>query len=232
MSVGRVPGRCECAGDGVYIGSSAIYSDGWNLIVHSAGGGALYVQNSAGTAEPVVASQFVAPAGNGVNIGGSYYYGDGTNSAVRQPGTFYVQNQAGSGAANLDAATISAESTLQVHGVASKGAGCSPNGSIAQDGTGAPLFCVNGAWASVSGGSGPYNNELYAINTGYGGCYTLPGYGTWAVVINSIQYWNPSGTSGAGPTIAQGVYGGGTQFCAPANGTNLTQLLGSAWRIS
>ena len=131
-------------GNDVFFGSSALYSDGANTVIRS-NGGALYVQDYSGNNKTVVAGQLVTPAGNGVQIGSSYYYGDGTNSAIRQNGTLYVQNQAGTGAANVDL------NYLHVAGTASVGAGCSQNGLIAQDGTGSPLFCINGSWQRLSG---------------------------------------------------------------------------------
>lgn len=36
-----------------------------------------------------------------LQIGSSYYYGDASNAAVRTPGGFYIQNQTGSGAADI-----------------------------------------------------------------------------------------------------------------------------------
>lgn len=218
-------------GNDVFFGSSALYSDGWNTVIRNTGG-ALYVQNFSGTAEPVVASQFIAPAGNGVQIGSSYYYGDSWNSAIRQNGTLYVQNQAGSGAANVDANRLTAEEYVQVNGWAAVGWGCSPSGLLGQDGSGKVLNCVNGVWQNLGGGSGPYNGEMYGVSTGYGGCYTLPPYGQWAVYIGSISYWPPSGTSGAGGVYASGVYSGGAGWCAQKNGGSMDQLMGYAWRIS
>jgi type II secretory pathway pseudopilin PulG len=132
------------AGGALFTGTSAIYSDGWNTIVRNAGG-ALYVYGNDGNLKPTVTAQVVTPAGNGVQVGGSYYYGDGTNSAIRQNGTLYVQNQAGTGAANVDL------NYLHVAGYANVGWGCAPNGMQAQDGSGAPLFCINGVWQQVSG---------------------------------------------------------------------------------
>lgn len=38
---------------------------------------------------------------------------------------------------------------LQVYGVASAGWGCGPNGLQGRDGSGSPLFCVNGVWTSA-----------------------------------------------------------------------------------
>ena len=137
-------------GNDVYFGSSALYSDGWNTVIRNTGG-ALYVQNFSGAALPIVTSQVVTPAGNGVQVGSSYFYGDGSNSAVRQNGTLYVQNQAGSGAANLDANWLTAEGYVQTNGYASAGAGCGPNGLMARDASG-PLFCVNGVWTSPNSG--------------------------------------------------------------------------------
>jgi type II secretory pathway pseudopilin PulG len=131
-------------GNDIFFGSSALYSDGWNAVVRTAGG-AVYAQNMGGGAVPVVASQLVTPQGNGVQIGSSYYYGDGTNSAIRQNGQLYVQNQAGTGPANVDL------NYVHINGTANVGWGCAPNGMQAQDGSGAPLFCVNGSWQQPSG---------------------------------------------------------------------------------
>jgi type II secretory pathway pseudopilin PulG len=137
-------------GDSVFFGTSSLYSDGWNTVIHNRSG-ALYVQDANGNANPVVASQLVTPGGNGVQIGNSFYYGDGTNSAIRQNGALFIQNQAGTGAASLDAGRVTAEEYLQVNGFANAGSGCAPNGLIGQNGAGSPLFCVNGVW--VAGGS-------------------------------------------------------------------------------
>jgi type II secretory pathway pseudopilin PulG len=131
-------------GNDVFFGSSALYSDGWNAVVRTAGG-ALYAQNMGGGAVPIVASQLVTPQGNGVQIGSSFYYGDGTNSAIRQNGQLFVQNQAGTGPANVDL------NYVHINGTAGVGGGCAPNGMQAQDGSGAPLFCVNGVWQQPSG---------------------------------------------------------------------------------
>lgn len=164
-SSGAVTGTTLTAtatGNDVFFGSSALYSDGSNTVVRN-NGGALYAQDYSGNLKPVVSSQLVTPAGNGVQVGSSYYYGDGSNSAIRQNGGLYVQNQAGTGAANLDANSITAEGYMQVNGVASAGAGCAPNGLMGQNGSGSPLFCVNGVWKSVGG-----NNYTWVMaqNTG------------------------------------------------------------------
>lgn len=51
----------------------------------------------------VAANAVVTNAGNGVQIGNSYFYGDGANTAIRQNGTLFVQQQNGSGNANVSA---------------------------------------------------------------------------------------------------------------------------------
>jgi type II secretory pathway pseudopilin PulG len=132
----------------VFFGSSALYSDGWNTVIRNANG-ALYVENFAGALQPTVTSQVVTPAGNGIQVGSSLFYGDNTNSAVRQNGTLYVQNGAGTGAASVDAARVTAEEYVQVNGAANVGWGCIPNGLMGRDGSGAPLFCVNGVWQAT-----------------------------------------------------------------------------------
>jgi competence protein ComGC len=92
----------------------------------------------------VTANNVVTASGNGVQVGSAYLYGDATNSAIRQNGSFSVQNAAGTAAAdiNVNHANIAA--------VATAGTACSPNGSIAQDGTGLLLSCQSGSWARTS----------------------------------------------------------------------------------
>jgi hypothetical protein len=47
------------------------------------------------------ALQVQTASGNGIQVGSSYYYGDGSNSAIRQNGALYIQNQAGTAAADI-----------------------------------------------------------------------------------------------------------------------------------
>lgn len=60
-------------------------------------------------------------------------------------------------ATDVNATTVSAltvnASTVVINAVATANANCSPSGRIAKDSTGAPLFCVNGKWASSSSSS-------------------------------------------------------------------------------
>lgn len=78
-------------------------------------------------------------------VGSSYFYGDSANSAIRQNGALYVQNQAGSAYADAYLGRVN------INTVGTVGAACSPNGSLAQDGTGAPLACQSGVWGKVGG---------------------------------------------------------------------------------
>ena len=99
---------------------------------------------------------------NGMNgslqIGSNFLYGDSSNMAVRTPGGFYIQNQNGSAAANInDIQNIHASGQLQsgydialgtANGLAIINNGCAPNGAIAANanGSGQILACQSGAW--------------------------------------------------------------------------------------
>lgn len=47
------------------------------------------------------AQQVQTAAGNGIQVGSSYIYGDGANSAIKQNGALYIQNAAGTAAADI-----------------------------------------------------------------------------------------------------------------------------------
>jgi hypothetical protein len=57
--------------------------------------------NNINSAGQVNANTVVTAAGNGVQVGNSYYYGDSANSAIRQNGALYIQNVAGTAAADI-----------------------------------------------------------------------------------------------------------------------------------
>jgi hypothetical protein len=88
------------------------------------------------------------------------------------PTTLYIQNQAGTGAANIDAAQVTAESYLAVDGYAAAGAGCGQNGLIGQDGSGRLLSCVNGVWTAAGGSSG--TNNYVSEDFTNGGVFWIP----------------------------------------------------------
>lgn len=104
-------------------------SSGWSAYVRRDGSlpmeGHLNFKGTDGTlhnidnAATVNAQNVVTAAGNGVQIGSSFLYGDGTNSAIRQSGALYVQNQAGTGNADIggvgnirSSGTVSAQSVV------------------------------------------------------------------------------------------------------------------------
>ncbi|MDN0082471.1 shufflon system plasmid conjugative transfer pilus tip adhesin PilV [Crenobacter sp. SG2305] len=93
----------------------------------------------------ITANTVTTAAGNGVQVGSSYLYGDAANSALRQNGALYVQNKAGTAAADINVGRAN------IGTVATANTGCGPNGSIAQDGSGAPLYCVWGVWKGSAG---------------------------------------------------------------------------------
>ncbi|MBJ9686542.1 shufflon system plasmid conjugative transfer pilus tip adhesin PilV [Burkholderia vietnamiensis] len=139
--------------------------------------------NNLNNAATVNAQKVVAPAGNNVQVGNSSYYGDGANSAIRQNGALYVQNAAGTAAADVNTASVNASANVnasldvnasrdvnaggsvtsgsrlyvneyvQVNGWATEGGACAPNGLIAKSGNG-PLFCQSGLWTALGSGLG------------------------------------------------------------------------------
>lgn len=57
--------------------------------------------NNINNAATVNAQKVVTPAGNSVQVGNSFVYGDTVNSAIRQSGALYIQNVAGTAAADI-----------------------------------------------------------------------------------------------------------------------------------
>ncbi|WP_157721074.1 hypothetical protein [Burkholderia ubonensis] len=171
------------AGNGVQIGGSLLYGDGSNSAIRQ--NGALYVQNAAGNAAAdinvgnanasgsVNASGNVNAAGNanasldlvaGRNVWASN--GAVTASWLHSTGSVQIDSSAQvNGSANVNG-TISSGSRLysneyvQVNGWAAQGASCSPNGLIANSGSG-PLFCQSGVWKSP--GEFPVNTLCASI---------------------------------------------------------------------
>ncbi|VVE18937.1 shufflon system plasmid conjugative transfer pilus tip adhesin PilV [Pandoraea cepalis] len=154
------------------------------------------------------AQQIQLAAGNGVQVGSTYYYGDGFNSAIRQNGTLYIQNQAGTATASLNAGNITANGDayatgamqsggrmttgeyLQVNGYASAGSWCPSNGLVGRDGTGLLLFCRSGVWTAAGGGG---SAVAYCKSTSCG--ITLPSGGTWD--ISGVSYAQQAAWNGA-----------------------------------
>jgi hypothetical protein len=167
--------------------------------------------------------QLQTAAGNGVQIGSSYYYGDGANSAIRQDGALFIQNRAGTGAADI----------AQVGNISSSGS-VSAAGNVVAGGTvqGGFLYStgslqVNGS-AQVNGNvnvngtvQGGYVNSTGNVNAqGYvtvqGGA--SPGGGCGGAAIGS----GPSGTLLCESGVwSQGgsKFGGAYSYVYPLNGS-------------
>jgi len=99
----------------------------------------------------VTANSLTLPVGNNLNIGGgAIYYGDATNAAVRTNGALYVQNEAGSAAANVNMAALGATT-----------ASLSTNGGALTIGTGGVNFYGDqNSSAAIRGNNGLYVQDL------------------------------------------------------------------------
>ncbi|MHB1494143.1 MAG: shufflon system plasmid conjugative transfer pilus tip adhesin PilV [Acidithiobacillus sp.] len=137
-----------------------------------------------------------------LQIGSNYYYGDSQNAAVRTPGSFYIQNQNGSGPAsiaevnNINAGgqvTANYDATLgTAGGAANVGWGCGPNGAIAANanGSGQLLVCQGGVW-TINGS----RSIVYQAWLGTNGFYNYQYFATAAYCsMNGYgQYTNSAG---------------------------------------
>ena len=105
---------------------------------------------------------------------------------------------------------------------ATAGTVCSPNGSIAQDGTGAPLNCISGTWKSIgiscAHGSRSFSSPgTYSFNTPLG-CtsFTVTGCG------------GGGGGGGVGPAWSYnytlGGQGGGAAICTTGSAVSIPML--------
>ncbi|CAN7785324.1 hypothetical protein LJR034_008593 [Caballeronia sp. LjRoot34] len=90
-------------------------------------------------------------AGNSLNIGGgATYYGDGTNAAVRTNGALFVQNQAGTAAANVNMGALNATTaTLSANG-----------GALTIGTAGVNFYGDQNGSAAIRGNNGLYVQDL------------------------------------------------------------------------
>ncbi|RQR11270.1 shufflon system plasmid conjugative transfer pilus tip adhesin PilV [Burkholderia stagnalis] len=191
--------------------------------------------NNLNNAATVNAQKVVAPAGNNVQVGNSYYYGDGSNSAIRQNGALYIQNQAGTGAADVNVANVNASgnANASLDVVAGRNIWAS-NGAVTaawMHSTGSAQIDgnqqVNGS-ANVNGtiaaGSRLYANEYVQVN-GWaaqgGGCWPnglIANSGNGPLFCQSGVWRNAGGTfsvaSYAVPVNTSGQYLGVHAYCA------------------
>ena len=107
-------------------------------------------------------------AGNSLNIGGgAIYYGDGTNAAVRTNGALFLQNEAGTAAAGLNAATaaLSANGGALTIGTAGVNYYGDQNGSAA-------IRANNGLYVQTLAGNPAPIQQVGSINSS--GTVTAP----------------------------------------------------------
>ncbi len=111
---------------------------------------------------------------------------------------------------------------LTISSTATVGTACYPNGRMAQDGTGSPLFCRSGVWATTESIATQNANNCAATN-GYvwtgGGCKQISSFssggGGGSIVTCSPQYpVITTGTVGTVISFNDGFMGcGGTATC-------------------
>lgn len=186
----------------------------------------------------VTAQSLTLPVGNSLKIGGgAIYYGDGTNAAVRTNGALFVQNEAGTAGAGLNAttATLSANGGALTIGTAGVNFYGDQNGSAAIRGNNG-LYVQNLAGnpapiqqvASITS-TGTITAPTINVNTTAANCswnsFTVRGanqfyacnkYGNWVPLSNLIGNFTTDAQ-------LQGYYNG-YQIAVPACGSG-----GSAW---
>ncbi len=168
--------------------------------------------NNAGT---VNAQKVVTPAGNSVQVGGSYYYGDSANSAIRQNGALYVQNAAGTAAADVNANNVNASgnANASLDVVAGRNVWAS-NGA------------VTAAWVHSTGSAQIDGNEQVNGSSNVNGTITA-GSRLYANEYLQVNGWAAQG-GGCSPNGLFANSGNGPLFCqagvwTPAGG-------GQTWR--
>lgn len=142
-----------------------------------------------------------------LQIGSNYYYGDSSNAAVRTPGSFYIQNQNGSGPAQ-----IAEVSNIQAFGLI--GAAGEPATSGYPSGWGGGIHTWDG-YANGTWGAGT-NGSLNAYMNSGGVVYA----GTQAIL----------GTAKGGANIGWGCGPNGS-IAANANGSGqILACQGGSWQ--
>ena len=205
-------------------------SSGWSAYVRRDGSlpmeGDLNFKGTTGTlhnianAATVNAQKVVTPSGNSVQIGSSFLYGDGTNSAIRQNGALYVQNSAGTAAADVNAGNVNASASVNASGNVNASGGMWSNGQITTNSN--VSLAANGA-AVMGGGQLELNaNGPLYLNPWSGGQTIVGGAGgSGQLVVAGRLYTNeyiqPNGwaAQGAGcsPNGLIANSGSGPLFC-------------------
>lgn len=87
--------------------------------------------------------------------GGGLYMSDSTWVRVFNGKSFYSSGEIRGNSLSSEGRTTIGE-FVQINGVAAENTGCSPNGLVGRDGSGAILSCTNGAWKKSGGGQPGY----------------------------------------------------------------------------
>ncbi|WP_198172417.1 shufflon system plasmid conjugative transfer pilus tip adhesin PilV [Burkholderia pseudomallei] len=194
--------------------------------------------NNAGT---VNAQRVVTAGGNGVQIGSGYLYCDTANCAVRQNGALYIQNVAGTAAADVNAGSVNASGNVNASGSVSASGNVIANGAV-QGG-----FVYSTGSAQVNGNIAVYGQN-YGQTVVSNGRLTTNEYlqvNGWAAAGNGCAPNGLIGNSGSGPLFCQsGVWkaagsstnnyvsidvGNGGVFGVPANTTRVDGYVQVTW---
>jgi hypothetical protein len=160
-------------------------------------------------ANQISTNTLVAAAGNGVQIGSSFYYGDTANSAIRQSGALFIQNLAGTAAANLNVGSVAATGNITATGSFSAG-GTATVGSNLQ---------VNGS-ATVNG------NQTIGASLQVNGNATVNGTTTSGVLTTR------NNVTATAATVFQGNGCAGSQLAVSVDGTGQwLQCKSGVWHI-
>lgn len=205
-------------------------SSGWSAYVRRDGSlpmeGDLNFKGTTGTlhnianAATVNAQKVVTPSGNSVQIGSSFLYGDGTNSAIRQSGALYVQNSAGTAAADVNAGNVNASASVNATSNVNASGSMWSNGQITTNSN--VSLAANGA--SVMGGGQLQvnaNGPLYLNPWSGGQTIVGGGGGSGQLVVAGRLYANeyiqPNGVAAPGgacsPNGLIANSGSGPLFC-------------------
>ncbi|QQD72001.1 shufflon system plasmid conjugative transfer pilus tip adhesin PilV [Acidithiobacillus ferrivorans] len=163
-----------------------------------------------------------------LQIGSNYYYGDSSNAAVRTPGSFYIQNQNGSGPAQIaEVSNVWGSGELQGGYVNSTGDVNAQYNSTANN-----AFAMdNGSWWANNAGDSSQSGNLWAS-----GNINTPGF-----YANNNGYAGTSDTLTVGSRVILGTAFGSANIgwgCSPngeiaANANGSGQVLacqGGSWQ--
>ena len=175
-----------------------------------------------------------------LQIGSNYYYGDSSNAAVRTPGSFYIQNQNGSGPAQIaEVSNVWGSGELQGGYINSTGDVNAQYNSTANN----AFSMDNGSWWANNAGDSSQSGSLwasgnintpgfYANNNGYAG--TTDTFTVGSRVILGTAFGSANVGWGCSPNgeIAANANGSG-QLLTCQNGqwaaSGAPQIIGQWW---